>query len=165
MSPAPNGSLALQSVKLSNALEIRDGIIFEFYLGLPHVGLIIDDINPNLSILTSSVVRCSLLCVWFSCPSLQFQADQPSGKQSSMMRVWNIFSGKMAGTTESIPSLATGLVSFPISFPGSLGNLRMRLRLCHIMLPSPHQRNEIWHIFHLLLLALNFTITKTRIEN
>ena len=128
-------SLALQSVKLSNALEVRDEIIFEFYLGLPHVGLIIDDINPNLSVLTSSVVRCSLLCVWFSCPSLQFQADQPSGKQSSMMRVWSIFSGKMAGTTESIPPLATRLVSSPISFPGSSGNLGIRLRLCHIMLP------------------------------
>ena len=43
-------------------------------------------------------------------PSLQFQADQPSVKQSSMMRVWSIFSGKMTGTTENILSLA--------SFPG-----------------------------------------------
>lgn len=48
------------------------------------------------------------LCVGFSCPSLQFQADQPSAKQSSMMRVWSIFSGKMTGTTENILSLALG---------------------------------------------------------
>ena len=37
MSPAPSGSLALQHVELSDALEIRDGIIFDFCSGLPHV--------------------------------------------------------------------------------------------------------------------------------
>ena len=35
MSTATSGSLALQRVKVGYALEIRDGIIFEFYLGLP----------------------------------------------------------------------------------------------------------------------------------
>ena len=39
MSPAPSGSLALQHVKLSDALKIWDGIIFEFYPALPHVYL------------------------------------------------------------------------------------------------------------------------------
>ena len=38
MSPTLSGSLALQCVKLSDALEIRNGIIFDFYPGLPHVG-------------------------------------------------------------------------------------------------------------------------------
>ena len=37
MSPALSESSALQRVKLGDALEIRDGIIFDFYLGLPHV--------------------------------------------------------------------------------------------------------------------------------
>ena len=37
MSPAPSGSLALQHVELGDALEIRDGIIFNFCSGLPHV--------------------------------------------------------------------------------------------------------------------------------
>ena len=36
MSPTPSGSLALQHFKLGDVLEIRDGIIFEFYPGLPH---------------------------------------------------------------------------------------------------------------------------------
>ena len=35
MSPAPSGSLA--HVKLSDALEIRDRIIFDFYPRLPHL--------------------------------------------------------------------------------------------------------------------------------
>ena len=39
MSTASSGSLALQRVKLGYALEIRDGIVFEFYLGLPHIAL------------------------------------------------------------------------------------------------------------------------------
>ena len=37
MSPAPSGSLALKRVKLSDALEICDGIIFDFYPGLPQL--------------------------------------------------------------------------------------------------------------------------------
>ena len=37
MSPAPSGSLARQHVKLGDALEIHDGIIFKFNSGLPHV--------------------------------------------------------------------------------------------------------------------------------
>ena len=38
--PAPIGSLALQRVKLGDALEIRDAIIFDFYPGLPHIVLL-----------------------------------------------------------------------------------------------------------------------------
>ena len=37
MSPALSGSLALECVKLGDVLEIRDGMIFKFYLGLPHI--------------------------------------------------------------------------------------------------------------------------------
>ena len=37
MSPALNGSSALQRFKRSNASEIRNGIMFDFYPGLPHV--------------------------------------------------------------------------------------------------------------------------------
>ena len=38
MNPAPSGgSLALQRVKLGDALEIHNGIIFDFYSGLPHI--------------------------------------------------------------------------------------------------------------------------------
>ena len=37
MSPAFSGSSALQRVKLSDMLEIRNGIIFDFYSGLPHI--------------------------------------------------------------------------------------------------------------------------------
>ena len=37
MSPTLNGSSALQRIKLSDTLEIRNGIIFDFYTGLPHI--------------------------------------------------------------------------------------------------------------------------------
>ena len=37
MSPALDGSSALQRFERSNAIEIRNGIMFDFYPGLPHV--------------------------------------------------------------------------------------------------------------------------------
>ena len=37
MSPARNGSTALQRFERGNALEIRNGIMFDFYPGLPHM--------------------------------------------------------------------------------------------------------------------------------
>ena len=37
MSLTLSGSSALQRVKLGDALEICNGIIFNFYLGLPHI--------------------------------------------------------------------------------------------------------------------------------
>ena len=35
--PTPNGSSALQRFERSNALEIGNGIMFDFYLGQPHI--------------------------------------------------------------------------------------------------------------------------------
>ena len=43
MSPTLSGSSALQHIKLGDALEIRNGIIFDFYPGLPHIILHIFD--------------------------------------------------------------------------------------------------------------------------
>ena len=37
MSPALNGSSAIQRFKGSDAIEMRDGITFDFYMGLPHM--------------------------------------------------------------------------------------------------------------------------------
>ena len=37
MSPALNGSLAIQRFERSDAIEIRDGITFDFYTGLSHI--------------------------------------------------------------------------------------------------------------------------------
>ena len=37
LSPALNGSSALQRFERSDAIEIRDGITFDFYTGLPHM--------------------------------------------------------------------------------------------------------------------------------
>jgi len=37
MSPALKGSSALQRFERSNAIEIRNRIMFDFYPGLPHV--------------------------------------------------------------------------------------------------------------------------------
>ena len=37
MSPARNGSSAVRRFEGSDAIEIRDGITFDFYTGLPHM--------------------------------------------------------------------------------------------------------------------------------
>ena len=37
MSPALNGRTALQLFKCGNTVEIRHGIMFDFYPGLPHI--------------------------------------------------------------------------------------------------------------------------------
>ena len=37
MSPALNGSSALERFERSNAIKIHNGIMFDFYPGLPHV--------------------------------------------------------------------------------------------------------------------------------
>ena len=37
MSPTLNGSSAIRRFERSVAIEIRDGITFDFYLGLPHI--------------------------------------------------------------------------------------------------------------------------------
>ena len=37
MSPALNGSSAIRHFEGSDAIEIRDGITFDFYTGLPHL--------------------------------------------------------------------------------------------------------------------------------
>ena len=39
MSPALNRSSAIRRFEHGNAIEIRDGITFDFYTGLPHVVL------------------------------------------------------------------------------------------------------------------------------
>ena len=42
MSPVLNGSMALQYFECENAVEIPNRIMFDFYLGLPHVYLNLD---------------------------------------------------------------------------------------------------------------------------
>ena len=37
MSPALNGSSAIQRFERNNAIQIRDRITFDFYTGLPHM--------------------------------------------------------------------------------------------------------------------------------
>ena len=37
MSTALNGSSVIQCFEYNNAIEIHDGIIFDFYMGLPHI--------------------------------------------------------------------------------------------------------------------------------
>ena len=37
MSPALNGSSAIRRFERSDAIKIRDGITFDFYMGLPHM--------------------------------------------------------------------------------------------------------------------------------
>ena len=48
MSPALSGSLSLLHIKLGDVLEIRDGIIFNFYPGLPHIRVLKQTVATNL---------------------------------------------------------------------------------------------------------------------
>ena len=41
MSPALNGNSAIRRFEGSNVIEIRDGISFDFYRGLPHMYLLL----------------------------------------------------------------------------------------------------------------------------
>ena len=41
MSPTLNGSSAIRRFKGSDAIEIRDGVAFDFYTGLPHMLLLL----------------------------------------------------------------------------------------------------------------------------
>ena len=42
MNPALNGSSVQQRFERSNAIEIRNGIMFDFYPGLPHIIFALD---------------------------------------------------------------------------------------------------------------------------
>ena len=63
MSPTLSGSSALKRVKLGDALEMHDRIIFNFYSGLPHI-------YSFLFVVTMPFhVGCLLLnqCLWACC--------------------------------------------------------------------------------------------------
>ena len=53
MSHALNGSSVIRHFEGSNAIEIRDGITFDFNTGLPH--MLVHDLVFSLTLLTSSV--------------------------------------------------------------------------------------------------------------
>ena len=55
MSPALNGSSAIRCFEGSDVIEIRDGITFDFYTGLPHVHGHIND-PPTLNYVLSTLL-------------------------------------------------------------------------------------------------------------
>ena len=60
MSPALNRSTALQRFKHGNTVKIRNGIMFNFYLGLPHLH------SPHTALLLSLKITTNgikLLCI------------------------------------------------------------------------------------------------------
>ena len=56
MSPALNGNTALQRFEHGNGVEICNGIIFDFYLGLLHI--FTDDKDVQSGITMFSVFHC-----------------------------------------------------------------------------------------------------------
>ena len=44
MSPTLNGSSALQCFERNNVIEIRNGIMFDFYPGLPHMHILVHEL-------------------------------------------------------------------------------------------------------------------------
>ena len=66
MSPALNGSFALECFKRGNAIKVCNRIMFDFYLGLPHIHIYIYiciytgvyiDIDPAWNV---------CICVWYT---------------------------------------------------------------------------------------------------
>ena len=55
MNPALNRSSAIRHFKHSDVIEIRDGIIFDFYMGLPHLNFYTG--LPHLSITIVQIVQ------------------------------------------------------------------------------------------------------------
>ena len=47
--PTLNGSSALQHFKLGKMIEIRNGIMFDFYPGLPHIVLQVSKPHPKMN--------------------------------------------------------------------------------------------------------------------
>ena len=41
LSPALNGSSEIRRFERSDAIKIRNGIIFDFYMGLPHIKFVL----------------------------------------------------------------------------------------------------------------------------
>ena len=67
MSPPPSGSLAPQRIKLGDAFEIHDGIIFELYPGLPHMRLTMHKYNNTIvrhAVLNQKASGDEYLTVW-----------------------------------------------------------------------------------------------------
>ena len=64
MSPALNGSSTLERLERSNASEIRKGIMFDFYPGLPHMLI---EVHVNIvyasHLYAVSVYMCLCLCM------------------------------------------------------------------------------------------------------
>ena len=52
MSPALNGSTAIQHFERGNVVEIRNGIMFDFYPGLPHMH---EQSTHNISLKTAGL--------------------------------------------------------------------------------------------------------------
>ena len=67
MSPALNGSSALQRFERNNAIEIRNGIMFDFYPGLPHMHIAwVTCISPREMAFRSQVVPYPLFTAKFN---------------------------------------------------------------------------------------------------
>ena len=61
MTPALNGSSAIQRFEGSNAIEIRDKITFNFYTGLPHMFMVqVITMQPMIVYISSSYVAKEL---------------------------------------------------------------------------------------------------------
>ena len=60
LSPALNGSSEIRSLECSDAIEIHNGIIFDFYTGLPHNIIVAFDQASTFSLVRKSA---QMMCV------------------------------------------------------------------------------------------------------
>ena len=67
MRPAFNGSSALERLECSNAIKIRNGIMFDFYPGLPHIVKLQVEVVINVNVLTKHPLATCLEQHMVSC--------------------------------------------------------------------------------------------------
>ena len=90
MNPTLSGSTALQRVKLGNALEIRNRIIFDFYSGLPHIQIVqgkcFDIMRKAWAISTIGMVwrSCWTTVNWTGVLLYEFKAEYVAFEQASL---------------------------------------------------------------------------------
>ena len=61
MSPALNESSAIRRFKHGDAIEIDDGITFDFYMGLPHIRLF--HLHGVIPLISKGPLSCIATCI------------------------------------------------------------------------------------------------------
>ena len=124
MSPALNGSSALQCFERSNAIEIHNRIMFDFYPALPHMYMVVLDSNtvePLLTTTRDSQPPCLWRTLTLVLTASPFKIALLSRPPLYLLRIADSFHGpNCTQTILNDPDLADTFWLFPQDCPLSL---------------------------------------------